>query len=577
MTVRAIPIGMLPILIAGCDRSPPAPAQGSAAVGSASRTAPTIAIDPPAASGAASPNLVASGDGVLATWLEPSDASSKSHRLRLARFANGRWDRAMTIAEGAAIVANWADVPSVARQDDGTLVAHWAEKSAAPEGHAYDVVLARSTDGGGTWRRLGMPHRDGTSTEHGFVSLVPDGDAVLALWLDGRAMASGAAGATALRAARVGTAIGAEQLVDERVCDCCSTSAVTTAEGPAVIYRDRGGDELRDPFLSRRPGGTWSAPRAVNADGWKIAGCPVNGPMMAASGREVVAAWYTYADQRPGVRVAFSGDAGATFDRPLEIDAPRGARVPIGRVDVVIDRPGEALVSWVAAEREDGRLLVRRVARDRRRGPELELAAVAAAREGGFPRMELLGGDVVLVWTDTRASTIRAARLARAEVPAVGADADSGPSTAAPAVPIGDRAPVYRAVSLDGKPVALAELRGAPVLLNVWATWCEPCRHELPALNALRDRFASRGLRVIAASVDRERSREQIAGLARRLGRDLEVWHDPDDRASVAFGVTTLPTTLLFDADGVLAWRRDGAVAAGDHALERAIEGVLRK
>jgi thiol-disulfide isomerase/thioredoxin len=546
-------------------------------VGSSSQTARAIAIDPPAAGGAASPNLVASGDAVLATWLEPSEASGTSHRLRFARFASGRWDRPVTIAEGTAIVANWADVPSVARQDDGTLVAHWAEKSAAPEGHAYDVVLARSSDGGATWRRLGMPHRDGTSTEHGFVSLVPDGDAVLALWLDGRAMAKGAAGATALRAARVGAAIGEEQVVDDRVCDCCSTSAASTAEGPVVIYRDRGGDELRDPSIARRTGGAWSAPRAVHADGWKIAGCPVNGPMLAVSGREVVAAWYTYADERPGVRVAFSGDAGATFDRPIELDAPRGDRVPIGRVDVVVDRPGEALVSWIASEREAGRLLVRRVARDRRRGPELELAAIAAAREGGFPRMELLGADLVLLWTDTRARTIRAARLARKDVPEVGADADAGPSAVPPSVPIGSRAPDYRAVALDGKPVALAALRGAPVLINVWATWCEPCRHELPALDELRARFASRGLRVIAASVDRERPREQVAGLARRLGRDLEVWHDPDDRASASFGVTTLPATLLFDADGVLVWRRDGAIAAGDRALERAIEGVLKQ
>ena len=429
MVTRSISIGTLAILIAGCDRSPsappaPAPAQGSAAApasaaaGSPVRTARTIAIDPPAAAGAAAPNLVASGDAVLATWLEPSEVSGKAHRLRFARFADKRWGPAVTIAEGATIVASWADVPSVARQDDGTLVAHWAEKFASPAGGAYDVVLARSIDGGATWRRLGAPHRDGTEAEHGFVSLVPDGDAVLALWLDGRAMAKGAAGATALRAARVGAAIGEEQLVDDRVCDCCSTSAASTAEGPAVIYRDRGADELRDPAVSRRTGGAWSAPRAVHADGWKIAGCPVNGPMLAASGREVVAAWYTSAEQRPRVRVAFSADAGATFDRPIEIDAPRGARVPIGRIDVVIDRPGEALVSWVVSEREAGRLLVRRVARDRRRGPELELAAISAAREGGFPKLERLGADVVVAWTDTRAHTIRAARLARGAVPA---------------------------------------------------------------------------------------------------------------------------------------------------------------
>ncbi|HWO20062.1 MAG TPA: sialidase family protein [Kofleriaceae bacterium] len=421
--IRGILIGILAIPAAGCDRSPSSPPPSPPPSPSpAPAPARTISIDPPAAPGATAPNLTAAADRVLATWLEPTDAARKAHRLRLAQLTAAGWGSAVTIAEGAAILANWADVPSIARQDDGVLVAHWAE-TAAGAGHAYGVVLARSTDGGATWRRLGAPHHDNTPTEHGFVSLVPDGDAVLALWLDGRATADTPAGATALRAARVGAAIGAEELVDARVCDCCSTSAARTADGPAVIYRDRGADELRDPSIARRLGGAWSAPRAVHVDGWQIAGCPVNGPALAASGREVVAAWYTLAGQAPRVRVAFSADAGATFDPPIDVDAQLaaspGARAPIGRIDVALDRPGEALVTWIASAREDGRLLIRRVARDRRRGPELELAAVAASREGGFPRLELLGPDLVVAWVDTRAKQLRAARLPRADVPAV--------------------------------------------------------------------------------------------------------------------------------------------------------------
>lgn len=435
--MRALLLALLPAMTSGCDRTPAPPPQGTASAplqqgaanapspqGAASApasVAPTIAIDPPASPGAASPNLVAAGDTVLATWIEPT--APRSHRLRLARLGAGGWSPPATITEGQALLANWADVPSVARQASGALVAHWAERSGA-DPHAYDVVLARSTDDGATWRRLGSPHRDGTATEHGFVSLVPDGDAVLALWLDGRAMAHGGAGAMMLRAARVGETLGDEHVVDDRVCDCCSTAAALTADGPAIVYRDRSGDELRDPFLSRRTAGTWSAPRAVHADGWKMAGCPVNGPALAASGRDLVVAWYTYAGDRAAVHAAFSADAGATFDRPIEIDAPRGARSPIGRVDVVLDRPGEALVSWIAAARDDAHLLVRRVARDRRRGPELAIATGAAGREAGFPRMELHGNDVVLAWTDPRARRLRAARLVRSEVPAVSATDD---------------------------------------------------------------------------------------------------------------------------------------------------------
>ncbi len=396
-------------LIGACGRSP-----SEAPVAAAANPKP-IAIDPPVGPGATSPNLVAVSEGALLTWLEPVDGG-KAHRLRFARFTRGAWGQATTITESANIVANWADVPSIAQQADGVVVAHWAEKAPSPESHAYNAVVARSIDSGVTWHRLGALHRDGTATEHGFVTLLPDGRSTLAVWLDGRAMANGAPGATMLRAVSIGEAIGPEQVVDNRVCDCCSTSAAMTDGGPAVAFRDRSEDELRDPWIVRRVGSAWSPSRAVHADGWNIAGCPVNGPMIVAAGREVVVAWYTLADKRPTVRVAFSGDAGATFDQPIEVDGAN-KRAPIGRVDVVIDRPGDAIVSWVAAEGDDGRLLARRITRDRRRGAELELATVASARAGGFPRMESVGDEIVVAWTDARTSTVRALRIARASLP----------------------------------------------------------------------------------------------------------------------------------------------------------------
>ena len=157
----------------------------------------------------------------------------------------------------------------------------------------------------------------------------------------------------------------------------------------------------------------------VNADGWQISGCPVNGPVIAASGRDVVVAWFTLAAQRPTVRVAFSNDAGAAFGRPIEIDAPRGKRSPLGRVDVLIDQPGEAIVSWMAAGTGDAGILLRRVTRDGRRGAELALARSSSARDSGFPRMDTLGTDIVLAWTDARARKLRAVRIARSAVPAV--------------------------------------------------------------------------------------------------------------------------------------------------------------
>src|SRR5687767_14124676 len=82
-------------------------------------------IDPPAGGSAMAPNLAPARGGAIMTWLEPV---RDGYRLRFSRFAGGAWSRPVTIAEGPAIVAHWADVPSAAEADGGAVVAHWAER-----------------------------------------------------------------------------------------------------------------------------------------------------------------------------------------------------------------------------------------------------------------------------------------------------------------------------------------------------------------------------------------------------------------------------------------------------------------
>src|SRR6185503_5223481 len=482
-------------LLVGCDRTPPS----APATTSSQGARPSIAmLDVAAAPEAASPNLVVGEHRALLTWLEPSETDRGSRRLRISELVAGRWTTPRTITEGPTIVSNWADIPSVVRQDAHTLVAHWGEQPSAGS-EACDVIVARSVDDGRSWQRLGAVHRDHTATEHAFVSLLPDEDGVLAVWLDGRATGR-PGGATSLRGARIGQTLGEEELLDDRVCDCCSTSAVMTSAGPAVVYRDRSEGELRDTAIARRVDGSWQAPRTVHEDRWQITGCPVNGPASAALGRDLVVGWYTYADQRPTVRVAFSQDAGATFGDSIVVDEPQGARAPVGRVDAVLVQGSEAVVSWTASERERAHLLVRRIARDGRQGAELEVAALAAGRDGGLPRMERLDDDLLLAWTDVANHRPRVARLALADVPPI-TGAASRTNEAAIRFPVGSRADDYAAVQLDGSSVSLRDLRGSPVLVNVWATWCEPCRTELPILARLQARRAPRGLRTIALSV----------------------------------------------------------------------------
>ncbi|PSJ41646.1 TlpA family protein disulfide reductase [Allosphingosinicella deserti] len=107
----------------------------------------------------------------------------------------------------------------------------------------------------------------------------------------------------------------------------------------------------------------------------------------------------------------------------------------------------------------------------------------------------------------------------------------------------------------DGDPASVAGFRGKPLLLNLWATWCAPCIKELPTLDALAVREGER-LQVVTLAED-ERDKVE-AFLAARNFRSLEAWVDPELTSMTALGVGTLPTTILYDAQGREIWRFTG-------------------
>src|SRR5262245_45569427 len=293
----------------------------------------------PAPAASAEPNLSLGRDRLYLSWLAPQaggpgpeGAGGAGKTLQYAVLEGGRWSAARTIAAGDNLLANWADFPSLVELVGGGLTAQWLSKNAA-DPHAYDVFVARSSDGE-NWSRGISPHRDGTATEHGFVSLVADdGGGTTLVWLDGRDYATKEhdTGETHLMAATFSAeGCSAEQTLDARVCDCCQTAAVRTARGLLVAYRDRSMEEVRDIATVRFENGTWSEPAPLAPDGWQLAGCPVNGPTLAADGDRVAAAWFTLAQQQPTVYVAFSRDGGATF--PVRVRVDDGD--PLGRTDI---------------------------------------------------------------------------------------------------------------------------------------------------------------------------------------------------------------------------------------------------
>ncbi len=361
-------------------------------------------LESPAPVGSAEPNLSPTDEGALLSWLEPAGEDLWS--LRIAEFGDDGFGPPRTVVTGDDLFVNWADFPSVIRLADGRLAAHWLQRGEAG-GYDYGVRVALSADGGETWSEPWTPHEDGTPTEHGFVSMWSGDDGTLGvLWLDGRRYADGPTGPAthemALRhrvLAPDGTP-GPEIEVDGRICDCCQTSVARTAEGWVAVYRDRAADEVRDIYAARLVDGAWSDGRPVHRDGWVIDACPVNGPSVAAAGDRVAAAWFTAASDVSRVEVAFSDDGGRYFREPVRVDG--GA--PIGRVDVLVDASGDALVTWLESTAEGGEVRLRRVPADATSSDDLgapvTVARTGAARASGFPRMTMLpDGRVLVAWT----------------------------------------------------------------------------------------------------------------------------------------------------------------------------------
>jgi hypothetical protein len=160
--------------------------------------------------------------------------------------------------------------------------------------------------------------------------------------------------------------------------------------------------------------GRWSDPFAVTRDGWKIDGCPVNGPALDARGERVALAWFTAPGDAGRVSVAFELGDGA-FGSPLQVDLGR----PLGRVDVAWLDDDSVLVSWL--EQHDGaaRVLARRVTAAGAAAPALVVAPTSTARSSGFPRLTRHGRSVLAAWTESGTpSRVRVALLGAVPGPA---------------------------------------------------------------------------------------------------------------------------------------------------------------
>jgi hypothetical protein len=402
-------LSLIVLLVAGsCNRRANLSSPANTSVNPTPAVGPALTITEiasPVGQDSREPEMYSTPDGrIILSWVEK--ISDKRYALRFAVRGGAVWSEPQTVAEGDNWFVNWADFPSIISTGGGSMAAHWLVKSGAGT-YAYDVNISLSKDNGKSWGKAVVPHTDKTQTEHGFVSLIPLADGRLgASWVDGRKLAGMNVDedhgpmpeSMSLRYAAIGPEgkIGDEAILDDRICECCQTSAAVTTKGAIVVYRNRSENEVRDIYYVRQEQGKWSEPRPVHTDGWEIGACPVNGPSVVSEGQRVAVVWYTEANDKPTVRMAFSLDAGKTFGAPIQVDD----EPPVGRVDVVMLRDGSAIASWLSGNAEKGAIKVRRIFTDGTLGAVATIAEMNTARSSGFPRMARSGDEVAIAWTE---------------------------------------------------------------------------------------------------------------------------------------------------------------------------------
>jgi len=365
-----------------------------------------LSVEPlPSSAGASSsePQLVAEGDRVVMSWVEREGEQST---LKFAERTASGWSAPFVVVSSEHLMINASDVPSVRVMPDGSFAAQWLEES-GPDPEAYNLRVAWSSDGK-AWSAGVAPNRDKTISQHGFASLFPtEAGGLGVVWLDGRAT-HGDEGDMQLRAALFDKAhkLVSDTLIDARVCECCSTAVAASADGPIAAYRDRTAGEIRDIYVTRLSAGRWSMPVNVHRDNYKIEGCPINGPAIAARGKDVVVAWFTAPNDMNRSYIAFSHDSGRTFGQPARVDDVGTS----GRMGVALMNDGSAVVGWVEFANEKSQFKVRRVAADGTKQPAATVAAVSGTR---VPRLALGKGEVVLAWTETdkESSRVKTARI----------------------------------------------------------------------------------------------------------------------------------------------------------------------
>jgi len=131
---------------------------------------------------------------------------------------------------------------------------------------------------------------------------------------------------------------------------------------------------------------------------------------------------------------------------------------------------------------------------------------------------------------------------------------------------VGSTMPAYKAELLDGQPFDIAAERGNVVFLNLWATWCMPCRAEIPELEKLHTEYAAQGFKVVGVSLD-ESGKESVQKFVTDNSMTYPIALDPEGKLANVFQTTVIPTSVLIDRTGKIVWKRYGLISVDEELM----------
>ncbi|HTW65458.1 MAG TPA: sialidase family protein [Bryobacteraceae bacterium] len=348
----------------------------------------------PAGAGSLQPNWTVAPDGAAVfSWIEP--AKDGAFSLRYAVRRAGAWSPAITVAAHREFFHHPAEVPEVLALPNGHWMAHWVE---APEGgDDAEYVYVSSSTNGKTWTAPLEAHHNHSPVQHGLASMIanPDGGASI-FWLEAL---RGEDNPVSLKRTIV-DASGKEvreEVINGDVCGCCPTAVTKTSKGLLLAYRAHTKEDVRDIAVTRLENGHWTPGKIVSVDGWIINACPTNAAAIAAKGDHVAVSWFTGAQDKPRVEMAFSNDAGSSFTKAMVLSAGHA----FGYTALAMEEDGGAIVSWLERSPEGAKVMVRRVTATGVAGPAVEVAK-GGKMALGYPKLFHHGNDTFIAWGNSK-------------------------------------------------------------------------------------------------------------------------------------------------------------------------------